>query len=157
MVGAVERDHERHRLLDRHRERERQQHDERVLRAEARQDADDDAEQDRRQDHPPQAELHAELLEQELPGQESSLSIGPCGMSDWSRTDEQQVGRECATGERHDRQRLAARAHDPERGEQRKQQAERQAEPVQRGDECDGDQHHADALAERVSRAPTAG
>src|SRR6185503_17787883 len=56
--------------------------------------------------------------------------------------------------ERHDRQRLAARAHDPKRGEQREQQAQRQAEPVQRGDECDGDQHHADALAKRIPGLP---
>src|SRR6185436_354125 len=66
---------------------------------------------------------------------------------------EQQVGRECH-GERHDGQRLAARAHDPERGEQREQQDERQAEPVQRGNECDGDQHHAHALAKRIPGLP---
>jgi hypothetical protein len=85
VVRAIEGDHERHCLLHRHCEGERQQHDEGVLRAEAGQDADHDAQQDRRQDDPPQPELRCELAEQELPGQESNLSIGPCGMSDCSR------------------------------------------------------------------------
>ena len=63
--GAIERDHQGHAGLDVHVERDRQQDDQRVLRAEARQDADDGAEHHARQDDPPERERAREQFEQE--------------------------------------------------------------------------------------------
>jgi hypothetical protein len=79
VVRAVQRHHEGERVVHRDAERERQQHDERVLRAEPGQDSHHDAEHDTEPDDPPQRELRCELAGDELPAQEKSCSIGPCG------------------------------------------------------------------------------
>jgi hypothetical protein len=142
VVRAVQRDHEGERLLDWNAERQRQQHDQRVLRTEPGQDADHDAEQDAEPDDPPQRELRRELPSDELPAQEKIFSM------------KQQVSRRGHPKGDAEDERRPAHVHEPERHRHRREQRQRQAKDLEQQDERNGDRHHADALKENVARLP---
>ena len=127
MGRAVQRDHERKCGVYGHCQRQRQQHDQRVLCIEPRQRADDDTQQYPWHDHPPQAELGGKLAKHEVPGQDwrSLEQVGKQNLHRPAREfrieddDEDDVGKSRHAQGCPEQVRALAHAHQVKRGDHR--------------------------------------